>query len=372
MTIGKVIKRLRKERFLSQEELAEQLNISPQAISKWETDVSLPDISQVVPIAHFFGVSTDVLFDVDGENYDEEIANAHERYLKHKRYNFELIYNELIEILKKYPSNHVLLLDYLHICETMLEDINREKRDEIFAEAERCSSVLLAQNHNFTVMRETYSTMAQIYIMMEKFDKAEEYIKFLSPIWSDTQGALLAQFYMATCENEKREHQLKENIRDLLDGLLYNIIYLGNTKRYGEPDNIGAIKIYKKVEEITHAVFGNDYAAPVSYQVCQSIGKICTCYVELQDVDNAIKYLKLLCDFVIDANNRDSYNEKTLLFNEFEHLDYVGIDTDEKAPLSKRFIQWVDNKFNEKSDVSALLCNDPRYKQIKEDFYNSI
>ena len=46
--MGQIIKHLRKERNLTQEELAEQLNVSAQAISKWENGTSMPDISQVV------------------------------------------------------------------------------------------------------------------------------------------------------------------------------------------------------------------------------------------------------------------------------------------------------------------------------------
>ena len=55
-TMGQIIKRLRKEHNLTQEELAEQLNISAPAVSKWENDTSMPDISQVVPLANLFGI----------------------------------------------------------------------------------------------------------------------------------------------------------------------------------------------------------------------------------------------------------------------------------------------------------------------------
>ena len=71
--MGQIIKRLRKERNLTQEELAEQLNISAQAISKWENGTSMPDISQVVPLANLFGVPTDVLFGVYGTEHEEEV-----------------------------------------------------------------------------------------------------------------------------------------------------------------------------------------------------------------------------------------------------------------------------------------------------------
>ncbi len=64
-TIGQSIKKLRKERNLTQEELAAQLNVSAQAVSKWENETGLPDISQVIPLASVFGISTDALFGLE-------------------------------------------------------------------------------------------------------------------------------------------------------------------------------------------------------------------------------------------------------------------------------------------------------------------
>ena len=61
MNMGRMIRKLRKERNLTQEELAEQLNITPQAVSRWESGTGLPDISQIVPLANVFSVTTDVL-----------------------------------------------------------------------------------------------------------------------------------------------------------------------------------------------------------------------------------------------------------------------------------------------------------------------
>ena len=71
--MGEVIRRLRKERDLTQEELAEQIGVTSQAISKWENNTGLPDISQVIPLANFFGVSTDTLFDYCSEEKKKKI-----------------------------------------------------------------------------------------------------------------------------------------------------------------------------------------------------------------------------------------------------------------------------------------------------------
>ncbi|MCM1365103.1 MAG: helix-turn-helix domain-containing protein [Faecalibacterium sp.] len=61
MTIAERIQSLRKSRGLSQEELAEQIGVSRQAVSKWESDQSMPDIDKIMAISDFFGVSTDYL-----------------------------------------------------------------------------------------------------------------------------------------------------------------------------------------------------------------------------------------------------------------------------------------------------------------------
>ena len=63
MTIGKHIAFLRKEKGLTQEELAQHMGISPQAVSKWENDQTCPDISALPKLARLFGVTVDELLE---------------------------------------------------------------------------------------------------------------------------------------------------------------------------------------------------------------------------------------------------------------------------------------------------------------------
>lgn len=70
-SIGQNIKRLRKAFNYTQEELAERINVTAQAISKWENEMGMPDISQLIPLATVFGVSTDTILgmeSIDGKN----------------------------------------------------------------------------------------------------------------------------------------------------------------------------------------------------------------------------------------------------------------------------------------------------------------
>ena len=61
MTIGEQIQKLRKQNSLSQEAIAEKLNVSRQAVSKWETGLSNPDTENLIRLSELFGVSVEEL-----------------------------------------------------------------------------------------------------------------------------------------------------------------------------------------------------------------------------------------------------------------------------------------------------------------------
>jgi len=73
MSIGSTIKRLRREKDITQEQLAEYLGITSRAISQWECERTAPDISQIPALCHIFDVSSDVLLGIDIEKNNEEI-----------------------------------------------------------------------------------------------------------------------------------------------------------------------------------------------------------------------------------------------------------------------------------------------------------
>lgn len=68
--IGLFIRGLRKENSLTQREVAERLNVSEKTISKWETGNGLPEISLMLPLCKFFGISINEL--LSGERLDEK------------------------------------------------------------------------------------------------------------------------------------------------------------------------------------------------------------------------------------------------------------------------------------------------------------
>jgi len=74
MTFGEKLQLLRKQKGMSQEQLASQLNVSRQAVSKWELNSSLPDTDNIIQLSKLFGVSTDYLLCNDSDNNDAKCS----------------------------------------------------------------------------------------------------------------------------------------------------------------------------------------------------------------------------------------------------------------------------------------------------------
>ena len=88
MSIGQKLLDLRKSKQLSQEEVANRLNVTRQTVSKWETDQSMPDFDKIIPICELYEISADELLSgTKHENVEkeEQKENKPEDFKREKR-----------------------------------------------------------------------------------------------------------------------------------------------------------------------------------------------------------------------------------------------------------------------------------------------
>lgn len=112
LKIGEKIKELRKSQDVTQEKLADYLNISYQAVSKWENGLALPDITLLPQLASFFGVTVDELLGVTKLEQSEELTQYEKQYFKFGREGKVLEKIALCrKVLKKYPRNYQWMLN---------------------------------------------------------------------------------------------------------------------------------------------------------------------------------------------------------------------------------------------------------------------
>jgi len=99
LNFGENLKKLRKEKQLSQESLAEKLNISRQAVSKWESNSSYPDMNNLIQLKDIFNVTLDEMILIDKKDCEETLKNNpnnKDDISKSSTYEKEEMYESLI------------------------------------------------------------------------------------------------------------------------------------------------------------------------------------------------------------------------------------------------------------------------------------
>lgn len=112
MSIGATIKKLRRDKNITQEQLAEMLGISTNAVSQWECDKTAPDISHLPVLANIFEVSADVLLEIDiaKSKKQSEVKEFTTKYAElHSQGKTEERLNLCRAMQKKYPNDETVL-----------------------------------------------------------------------------------------------------------------------------------------------------------------------------------------------------------------------------------------------------------------------
>ena len=179
MNIGTNIYTLRKEKKITQAQLAEKLGVSEQAISKWENDQCAPDVSLFPIIADFFGVSIDRLFGYHMSSYNDEV----EAIMKAADDSMNT-YKEIdiiSEGLKKYPNSPDLKI-YLAFSLSMVNRMSKdekEKHDAIEKAIKLCKEVINSCG-DIGKVDQALNMLRRIYCEIGQFEKAVDAIEKIS------------------------------------------------------------------------------------------------------------------------------------------------------------------------------------------------
>ena len=229
MNIGNKIKELRKQKGITQEKLAAYLNLSCQAVSKWENGAATPDLSLIVPIANFFGITTDSLLERNIEEQKEEIENF-------VKIGAELARQGLIEkqiehwraAVEKYPSNYNCLTHYASALFSAKFSYDFEGREQLADEyTDKCIEICkrILEDCTETGNRDSAT---QMLVMIygnpgrKHYDEelAESYAKNASSIHCSYEFLMEAAFRI---DSEKHLEQKHRNTLIFLDSITQSI-----------------------------------------------------------------------------------------------------------------------------------------------------
>ena len=171
INLGNKIREFRKNRGITQEQLAIALNMSPQAVSKWEMGAGYPDVAMLPVIAAYFGVSLDTLFDYDPEEIEEKIKKVIIS-ANHKR-SFEDKEKVLLDGIAAYPGSDALKTELLERYAGQIRGGKTEYKDKALALGEK----LLAEPRDTLVILAAKAHMADIYIATGNYEAGKKLIE---------------------------------------------------------------------------------------------------------------------------------------------------------------------------------------------------
>ena len=193
LTLAENIRAFRKERRLTQEQLAEALGVTVGSVYKWETGQTIPELAMLVDIADFFDTSMDALLGYRVK--DNQAAAVCERLREYCRVRNPEALAEAEKALKKYPNS----FETVHGCAQVYTFFGIGSKDhseagravELFEQAK----LLLSQNRDPETSEQTImGEMAGAYLLLGEREKCVELLKKNNAggIYSDTIGLALA------------------------------------------------------------------------------------------------------------------------------------------------------------------------------------
>ena len=227
LRIGENIKRMRRERNLTQEEMAAHLGISFQAISKWERGDGLPDITLLPALARYFGVTTDEMLGMEKINEEELLKSLCQTYEENRVQGKHGENAAMMRKGLKQVPNHPLLLVQLSAS---LEHMSKEAKNEAEKKAYLKESIavqeqILRYGEDSEVRGATLFNICFSYWKLGEKEKAIEQAKKLSNLYKARENALI--FFL---EGEEKRQVAREAIAPLARGLEQHLKVLSDSE----------------------------------------------------------------------------------------------------------------------------------------------
>lgn len=180
MQIGEVIRKYRKSKNMTQEEMASRLGVTAPAVNKWENGNSMPDIQLLSPIARLLGITPDVLLSFHEELTREEINSLiNEADTRLKKEPYEEVFLWAKKIMEEYPNCEWLIWQMAVVFDArrlFSEVPDKEKYDDYFC---NCYTRILSSKDE-ALRRKAADSLFGFYTRKEQWEKAEEYLTFFS------------------------------------------------------------------------------------------------------------------------------------------------------------------------------------------------
>lgn len=211
INISKTIADKRREKGITQDQLAVHIGVSKASVSKWETGQSYPDITLLPQLAAFFNISIDDLMGYEPQLTKEDIKNLYHRLSSD--FASKPFYNVLAEcrdIIKKYYSCFPLLMQMaVLLCNHHMLAKEADERKGILEEAVSLCIRIKTESSDVWLSREAVSMESVCYLMLQQPQKVLDLLgETIRPISGDDAGISQAYLMLGNVPAAKKVLQI--------------------------------------------------------------------------------------------------------------------------------------------------------------------
>ena len=244
MQIGTNIKRLRREKEMTQESLAEYLGVSVSAVSQWESEKTAPDLSLIPPLCNLLGVTSDTLLGIDLEAKQKRIVEIISKANSYRRrgYNAEA-YKILADGLREYPDSFKIMQDLMYTIFPLIydTDYSEKERKNFCDEIIRLGELMLEKCVDDNYRHSAIQLLCFVYAKNGNRERAVE-LAMKMPTIAVSRMMLLSNIYIGE-EGYQCDKQLLNNLIQFLSN---QIVKYGrkrdNGKFYYTEDDKAALR----------------------------------------------------------------------------------------------------------------------------------
>lgn len=326
MSIGKVIRKYRKEKNMTQEEMAVRLGVTAPAVNKWENENSLPDIMLLAPIARLLGISLDTLLSFREELTQEEINGIiNELDEKLQTAPFEECFQWAKERLELYPNCEGLMFSAAVVLQARL--LLQEISDQEDYEAYTVSLFEQVLRSDDEAMRlQAADSLFAFYLRKEQYDKAESYLEYFS-LQNPNKKFRQAQIFEKTGRTKEAYKEYEKLLFEAYGrvSLTLNGMYVLAVQ---EKDMERAHKLVEKQRELA---------------VCFEMGRYheVSCSLELAMLEKDADAVEAIQKELLDAVPQlDAFRHSFL----YEHTEFTEIREDFAEKLREKLQEkWLES-----------------------------
>lgn len=292
INIGENIKRLRLDRKLTQETLAEFLGVTFQSVSRWERGESYPDITLLPAIASFFDVSFDELMGRDDIERKQRIKKYIDEYNDLRMKNTPYVLEQMSKAVKEFPGEYELLVRYLEllIYEKSSADADSER---IVEEVEAIYGKILSYCTDDQIRIQAKRLVCMYYNTLGHVTGNEKYVEKKMKIADEMPNMINSKEYLMTVINLPKDEHFDACKNALGSEML---IFLGTVNNLINYNNEFSAEYKIKVTEKALRIL-NEFYDDGNYGYCYrsliymlgDLGRLC---FENGETEKALFYLK--------------------------------------------------------------------------------